>query len=263
MPTATAHVVGTFNWPELASTDPAAAKKFYSALFGWEIHDQPMGPDQMYTIFKVRGLDVASLYALEPKMQQAGVPPHWGTYISVENADASAEQAKALGGTVVMGPFDVMDHGRMAAITDPQGATFCVWQPKTHHGIQLMREPGALGWTQLNAKHAAQAKAFYTALIGWQVQESPMQAELGGGHYTTWLNADGPAGGMMQMPPDAPAPSHWLPYFCVADVDAAHAKASSLGALTYVPPMDIPDTGRFAVIADPQGATFAIITFAA
>ena len=101
MPTATAHIVGTFNWPELASTDPVAAKTFYRALFGWEIHDQPMGPDATYTIFKVRGLDVAALYRLEPKMQQAGVPPHWGTYITVDDADAAAEKARALGGSAI------------------------------------------------------------------------------------------------------------------------------------------------------------------
>lgn len=89
-----------------------------------------------------------------------------------------------------------------------------------------------------------------------------MPADMGGGHYTTtWLKADGPPGGMMAMPPVAPAPSHWLPYFAVTSVDAAAQKAASLGAKTFVPPTDIPDTGRFAVLADPQGATFAIVTF--
>jgi predicted enzyme related to lactoylglutathione lyase len=262
MPTATAHVVGTFNWPELASTDTAAAKKFYSALFGWEIHDQPMGPDEMYTIFKLRGLDVASLFALNADMQKNGVPPHWATYITVDNADAATEKAKALGGSVVMGPMDVMDYGRMTVLTDPQGATFCVWQAKKHVGIQLVGEPGSLGWTQLNSKDPAGSKAFYTALIGWQVHDDPMPEFMGGGHYTTWLKSDGPAGGMMPMPASAPAPSHWMPYFCTADVDATAAKTATLGGLTYVPPTDIPGMGRFAVLADPQGAVFAIVKFA-
>lgn len=261
MPTATAHVVGTFNWPELASSDPAAAKKFYSALFGWEIHEQPMGPDEVYTIFQMRGLDVASLYALQPDMIKHGVPPHWATYITVENVDAATEKAKSLGATVVMGPMDVMDYGRMCVITDPQGATFCVWQAKQHHGIGVFGEPGSLGWTQLNSKDPAGSKAFYTALIGWQAKDDAMPEAMGGGHYTTWLKSDGPAGGMMPMPANAPAPSHWMPYFAVADVDASHAKATSLGALTYVPPVDIPGTGRFCVIADPQGAAFAMVKF--
>lgn len=261
MPTVTTHTQGTFNWPELATTDQNAAKKFYSALFGWEVADQDVGPNSIYTIFKNAGRDAAALHTLEPAMREAGVPPHWGTYITVENADATAATAKALGATVVVEPFNVMEHGRMAVITDPQGATFSAWQPLQHPGVGVVAEPSSLAWTELNSKDVAGSKAFYTALIGWSAKDDPMPAELGGGHYTTWMKADGPAGGMMPMPATAPAPSHWMPYFAVADVDAAHAKAASLGALTYVPPADIPGTGRFAVVADPQGAVFALIKF--
>ena len=149
----------------------------------------------------------------------------------------------------------------MAVITDPQGATFCVWQAKANIGIQVHGEPNSLGWTQLNAKDTTVATKFYTALTGWKTQVDPMPGT--GGDYTTWLKADGPAGGMMAMPPGTPAavPSHWLPYFAVSHVDATAQKAASLGAQTFVPPTDIPGTGRFAVFADPQGATFAIIKF--
>ena len=68
---------------------------------------------------------------------------------------------------------------------------------------------------------------------------------------------------MMAMPPGAPMPAHWLPYFASVDVDATVKKAGSLGAQTFVPPMDIPGVGRFAVLADPQGASFAVIKFLA
>jgi predicted enzyme related to lactoylglutathione lyase len=148
----------------------------------------------------------------------------------------------------------------MAVITDPQGATFCVWQTKTHFGIQVQGEPNSLGWTQLNAKDTSAAKTFYTELIGWTAHEDPIPGQQGS--YTTWLKADGAAGGMMAMPPGEKMPSHWLPYFSVTNVDATAQKAASLGAKTFVPPMDIPGTGRFAVFADPQGAPFAIVTFA-
>ncbi|MEQ1831559.1 MAG: VOC family protein [Candidatus Eisenbacteria bacterium] len=261
MPIATTHAIGTFCWPELATSDAEAGKKFYAALFGWQIEDQDMGPHGFYTIFKHKGVDVAAGFKLMPDMVKMGVPPNWGAYIAVENADASAELAKSLGGQVVMGPTDVMEHGRLAVITDPQGATFTVWQAKKNIGVGILNEPGSLGWTQLNAKDPEAAKKFYSALIGWKVQDDPMPAAMGGGHYTTWLKSDGPAGGMMAMPPDAPAPSHWLSYFAVANVDESAAKAASLGGLTYVPPTDIPGTGRFAVLADPQGAVFALITF--
>lgn len=262
MPTATTHAIGTFNWPELSTKDTAGAKTFYTSLFGWQFKDNDMGPQGVYTIFTRDGLDVAALYPMDAGQAATGMPPYWGTYITVENADASAAKAKSLGGTMIMEPFDVMDHGRMAVITDPQGATFCVWQAKKHAGVGVYGEPNTLGWTQLNAKDTGVAKKFYTELIGWKVQDDEMPAAMGGGSYTTFLKADGPAGGMMAMPPMAAgAPSHWLPYFSVTNVDASTTKATSLGATAYVPPTDIPGTGRFSVLADPQGATFALITF--
>lgn len=258
MPTVTTHALGTFNWPELATKDQDGAKKFYSSLFGWEIKDQDMGPQGTYTIFTLGGSDVAALYTMDAGQASTGMPPYWGTYITVEDADAAAAKAKTLGGTIIMEPFDVMEHGRMAVITDPQGATFCVWQAKKHCGVQVYGEPNSLGWTQLNAKDTGVAKKFYTELIGWKTQDMPMAQ---GGDYTTWLKADGPAGGMMPMPPGVPAPSHWLPYFAVTNVDDAAKKAGSLGAATHVPPTDIPGIGRFSVHADPQGAAFALVTF--
>ncbi len=262
MPTVTTHAIGTFCWPELASSDTNGAKKFYTGLFGWQFTDNDMGPGMTYTIFTLGGRDVAALMPLQPEMLKMNVPPTWGSYVSVENTDQSIEKAKSLGGKLLNGPHDVMDHGRMAVLEDPQGAVFCVWQAKNHIGVGVLNEPGSLAWTQLNAKDTGKAKQFYTALLGWKTQEDPMPESASGGVYTSWLKADGPAGGMMAMPKDGPpAPSHWLPYFGVANVDAAAQKAASLGAKTYVPPTDIPGTGRFAVLADPQGATFAIVTF--
>lgn len=264
MPTTTTHAPGTFCWPELGTTDQNAAKKFYTALFDWKYNDSDMGDQGVYTIFTREGADVAALYTLQPDMLKQGVPPNWASYVTVENADAAAEKARSLGGTVIMGPFDVMEHGRMAVIRDPQGAVFCVWQAKQNIGVRVLGEPNSLGWTQLNATDTEKAKAFYPALLGWKVQDDPMPAAMGGGFYTTWLKADGPAGGMMAMPPmpgGATVPSHWLAYFAVKDVDAATAKASSLGAKTLVPPTDIPGTGRFSVVSDPQGAVFALVSF--
>ena len=259
MPTATTHVTGTFCWPELATTDQNAAKKFYSSLFGWSIKDTDMGPHGVYTIFTLNGKDAAALYTLMPDMVKNGVPPNWASYITVENTDQAIEKAKSLGGKVLMGPQDVMDHGRMAVLQDPQGAAFCLWQAKGTPGIGIFGEPGSLAWTQLNATDTAAAKKFYTGLIGWQTKDDPMSGAPG--MYTTFLKSDGMAGGMMPMPPGSPAPAHWLPYFASADVDATVSKASSLGGKTFVPPTDIPNVGRFAVLADPQGAMFALIKF--
>jgi predicted enzyme related to lactoylglutathione lyase len=124
------HAPGSFCWIELATTDGEAAKKFYGELFGWEAQDNPMGPGMVYTMLKLNGKDVGALYEKGEEMKQ--VPTHWASYVSVESADEIAAKAKSLGGAVIMEPFDVMEHGRMAVITDPTGAVFSIWQDKQH-----------------------------------------------------------------------------------------------------------------------------------
>lgn len=257
MSTITMHAPGTFCWPELATSDVAAAKAFYTALFGWGVRESPMG-DGVYVTFLLGGREAASLYALMPEMRAQGVPPNWGSYVSVENADAAAAKARTLGGQVIREPFDVAEHGRMAVIRDPQGAVFCVWQPKNHIGVQVLAEPGALAWTQLNARDPGLAKPFYAGLLGWTFRDDP----AGNGQtYTTWLKSDGMAGGMMALPAEAPAPSHWLVYFAVADLDGTHAKALALGAKSMLEPWDVERVGRFSILTDPQGAPFALAKF--
>jgi uncharacterized protein len=261
MQTITQHAPGTFCWPELATTNQDAAKAFYAPLFGWTFRDTPIGDAGVYTIFQLAGRDSAALYTMQPDMMKQGVPPHWGAYVAVASADAAAAKAKQLGATVVVEPFDVMEHGRMAVLQDPIGATFCVWEAKKHPGVGVMGEPGSLNWTQLNARQTGPAKAFYTQLFGWTSQDDPMPQ--GGGDYTTLLLNGTPMGGIMPMPKEVPAqaPSHWLTYFGTRDVDGTVAMAASLGGKTMVPATDIPGMGRFAVLADPQGAVFALIHF--
>jgi predicted enzyme related to lactoylglutathione lyase len=254
-----AHVPGTFSWPELSTTDQKAGAAFYSALFGWEINDIPMGPAGSYTMFQMRGKEVAAAAAQQPMEKERGVPAHWNNYVTVANVDESTKQAQALGATILAPPFDVMDAGRMAVIQDPTGAVFQIWQAGRSIGARILGEPGALCWTELATRDTKAAEAFYTKLFGWT-------AKVGGAgtpmEYTEFSNQGKPGVGMMTMPAEVPAfvPSYWMPYFQVSDVDASTTKAKSLGAGIRVPPMDIPNTGRFSVISDPQGATFAVFT---
>jgi predicted enzyme related to lactoylglutathione lyase len=249
----TSHAPGAFCWIELGTTDQNAAKEFYGKLFGWTFVDQPMGPGEIYTTFRLRGREVGAAYTLDLK-RLPGVPPHWMPYVATADADTTARRAAELGGKVAAGPLDVMDLGRMAVLTDSAGATLSIWQARTHSGIGLHNEPGSFCWGQLNTSDTARADAFYTALFGWAAKTG----SDGGMTYTEWLLGGRPIGGMMALPKDAQAPPHWLAYFAVADCDAAAARAASLGARTYVPPTDIPGMGHFAVFADPQGAMFAI-----
>lgn len=253
MPEVTSHAPGEFCWIELATTDQNAAKAFYGKLFGWTFVNQPIGPGEVYMMFQLEGRDVAAAYTLDPK-RHLGVPPHWMVYVATADADATARRTAELGGKVEASPFDVMDFGRMAVLTDPTGAALSVWQAKTHRGMGIHNQPGAFCWGQLNTNDTARAEAFYTALFGWTAKTGSDATMT----YTEWLLGGAPIGGMMAFPKGAQAPPYWLTHFEVADCDATAARAFSLGAKTYVPPTDIPGAGRFAVLADPQGATFAL-----
>ena len=249
MPEVTRHEPGSFCWPELATTDNGAAKKFYTSLFGWSAEDSPAGPDMIYTMLKKKGKAVGALYKLGP--QQKGAPPHWNIYVAVASADAAAKKAKDLGGKVLMEPFDVMDVGRMAIIQDQQGATFCVWEPKKHIGAEVVNEPGALCWAELDTTDTESAKRFYTELFGWGAKVSDT--------YTEWQQKGTSIGGLMKIPKEWGAvPPNWLVYFAVTDPDATAKKTGELCGGAIVPPMDIPGAGRFAVLRDPQGAVFAV-----
>lgn len=253
----TSHVPGTFCWAELSTTDQKAALAFYRGLFGWGVDDQPMGQDEVYSLLQVNGRSIGAAYTMRPEERQTGAPPHWNLYVSVSNADETAARAQELGGTVLAPAFDVMDAGRMAVIQDPTGAVFEVWQPGSHIGAGLLGEPGALCWSELSTRDPVAAERFYTRLFGWTAKHSGSDAPM---PYTEFHNHGAPGVGMMAMPPEVPAevPSYWMPYFMVTDCDASTARAANLGALTIVPPQDIPNMGRFAVFTDPQGAMFAV-----
>ena len=258
----TSHQPGTFSWPELATTDQPAGVAFYRALFGWDVNEQSMGPDGTYSMFLVRGKEVGAACSLRPDERQAGVPPHWNLYVTVKNADESAKRAEQLGGRVLAPPFDVMDVGRMAVVQDPTGAVFELWEAKKHIGAKILSEPGALCWSELTTRDTKAAESFYTKLFGWTAKNS--SADAGGMEYTEFSNQGQPAVGMMAMPAQVPAgvPSYWMPYFQVTDCDASAAKATGLGGKVMVAPRDISKTGRFAILNDPQGAMFAVFTFA-
>ena len=257
----TGHDPGTFCWPELATSNQAAAKAFYSALFGWTVEEHPMGSAGVYTIFKDGNRDVAAASGMQEEQRAQGVAPHWLSYISVANAGDTASKAKSLGGNELMAPFDVMELGRMAILQDPTGATFAVWQAKNHVGIRAAGEPGTLVWTELLTSNAETARDFYSKLFDWEVRLRPTKwSPL---PYTVFMRGDEQAGGMIQITPEmGNTPSQWLPYFGTSDTEATTAKAQQVGGNVIVPPSDVPDVARFAILEDPQGATFGILRFA-
>jgi predicted enzyme related to lactoylglutathione lyase len=255
MSEATSHAPGIPSFVDLSSPDIEASKRFYSALFGWEAFTVPETGG--YTMMSLRGKVVAGMGPPPPGSPR---PPSWMTYVATANADTTTEKVRAAGGTVVLEPMEVMTAGRMAVCADPTGAHFSVWQAGDSHGAELVNEPGAICWNELQTRDVDAAKRFYSAVFGWgsETHDGPVS-------YTEWKQDGRSIGGMMNMDlTGAPAqvPPHWLVYFAAADCDATTARAAELGGTVIVPPMDIMEGLRFSVVADPQGAVFGVLRMA-
>lgn len=245
---------GTPSWVDLSTPDPDAAARFYAGLFGWEIRE-PLPEAGGYRMAELRGRPVAGI---GPQMQP-GMPPAWATYIATADADATAKAVAAAGGRTLMPPMDVLDAGRMGVFADPAGAVFGVWQPRAHQGAGIVNEPNTLCWNELASRDGAAVIPFYSDVFGWAANTQ----DMGGLPYTEWLLEGRSIAGMMPMDGfPAEVPSYWGLYFAVEDTDAAAAKVTELGGVVHQLPMDIP-VGRFALLADPQGAMFSVITLAA
>ena len=110
---------GAFSWSELMTSDPASAREFYGSLFGWKFDEMPM-PEGAYHVIKVGEASVGGIMGTPPG--SSGMPPMWGCYVTVADADATARRCTELGGKVIVGPQDIPGVGRFAVILDRQGA---------------------------------------------------------------------------------------------------------------------------------------------
>jgi uncharacterized protein len=278
MPERDGYIPGVPCWVDTSQPDPEAAVAFYSGLFGWEFEDvMPPDSEAKYFTARLRGGDVAAVGSIPE-----GAPPMamWNTYVWVESADQTASKVLDAGGKALMDPFDVMDAGRMAVFTDPEGAAFCVWQAKENKGARIVNEAGSLNFNGLNTRDVEGAKSFYGSVFGWQTGTLEGGVEMwtlpGYGDHLEQGDPDlrrrmaevgAPAGfedvvaSINPIPDDQPdVPAHWNVTFAVDDADATAAKATELGGKAIVPPFDAPWV-RMTVIADPQGATFIASKF--
>ena len=252
MTQATAVGVNRPVWVDLSTTDVGAAGDFYAKLFGWLVE---VNADPQYGGYALATIDGGDVAGIGPK--QGDAPPAWMVYIGTDDADALGQAVEAAGGTVVVQPMDVGPQGRMSVYQDPSGAFISSWQPKEMRGFS-MNAPNTFGWAELNARGLDRAIPFYRAVFGW----SPKTSEMGEGvpPYTEFqIDGESIAGGQ-EMNPMVPAevPSYWQIYFLVDDVDRAYERALGLGAHEMLAPMDFPG-GRFAILADPQGAAFGLL----
>jgi predicted enzyme related to lactoylglutathione lyase len=245
---------GRFVWHDLMTTDPEESLKFYTALFGWGTREVQMGPMGKYTFFNAGGRENGGMVAMDPAQE---LPSHWLSYLTVDDVDHLVQRAGTLGLEVKFPPTDIPEVGRFAVVADPTGAHFAPFR-----GIQEAPpdpepapEPGAFCWNELLTHDTTAARSFYETVCGWGTEEVDL-GEMG--TYTLFKREGKEVGGMMTKPAQSEGPSAWLLYVAVQDVDATAQKIGDLGGCLFAQPSDIPDVGRFAVAADPNGAAFAI-----
>ncbi|MEW6705390.1 MAG: VOC family protein [Pseudomonadota bacterium] len=246
------HLQGKFVWFEHVSADPQKARAFYQPLLGWHVENMPMG-GQTYPMILNGEQGIGGL-----RTAAAGEPAHWAGYLSVRDVDACFRAAVAAGATPLQPPTDFAPVGRGAALRDPTGAPLWIWTDAS--GDRPDADATATGdwyWNELWTPDARKALAFYEAVFGYSHEAVNMGDQ---GDYLLLKSADGKLrGGVFENTNPEMAPM-WLPYVAVADCDAVAAQARRLGALGEpMPPTDVPDVGRCAVLIDPQGAAVAVI----
>lgn len=248
---------GDFVWHELLTSDVPAAADYYAKVLGWSVRDAGLS-GQDYRIFSVGETPVAGLMAVPEQAKAAGLRPRWGSYIAVDDVDATVEALKAAGGTLHYGPEDIPQTGRFASVADPQGVGFYLFRgdggppPEVPPGT-----PGTVGWNELHAVDGEAAFAFYAGLFGWTKDEAiPMGPA---GVYQLFANG-GPAIGGMMTKMDAFMPvATWIGYVNVDAIDAAAARATEAGGTIVHGPSEVPGGQWIAHGRDPQGALFAMI----
>jgi len=225
---------------------------FFAQVLGWSFYEMPPYGHGI----QVGGSDIGGLFDLNGSNCPPGLPAAIGVMVKVENADATCEKIRALGGKAEPA-FDINDNGRMAVCHDPTGAAFDIWEAKAKPGTDV--DPflhGAPSWSECMSGDVARATAFYTELFGWKAEVMPMP----GMDYTVFENQGAKIGGLMAFPKEG-IPPHWGTYLTVNDADEAAQVAQKLGGEIFVPPMDIPGIGRFVGIMSPGGVRFYAIRY--
>jgi predicted enzyme related to lactoylglutathione lyase len=250
---------GRFIWHEVMTTDPDGAIAFYQHVIGWTV--MPWDADPKYRMFAWKNAPMAGVMLLPDEARQAGVPPHWLTYISVQDVDAMVARATERGARTYLDPMDVPTVGRIAVLADPQGAEFALFRAANAGHVSDEMKLGDFSWHELAADDWKAAWEFYRALFGWEHADSFDMGPMG--TYWMFRRAGGSRalGGMFNRPPEVPM-AHWLPYVHVKNADETAAAAGRHGGRVVSGPMEVPGGDRVAQILDPHGALFAVHSLA-
>ncbi|MET9802616.1 VOC family protein [Streptomyces sp. NPDC006368] len=248
---------GTPCWVDVLLPDLAAGKRFYGELFHWTFDDG----DPAYGQYTNAYSDGRRVAGLAPK-GDGRMPTVWGVYFATPDAVATSRRILEAGGRMITDPVPIGPHGTMALAVDTGGAVFGLWEAGEHSGFQVQGEPNSFCWTEVYTRQKDPVDAFYETVFGFQVRDLD-DASI---DFRVWSPAGTQAsdenaiGGRSVITDAFPAemPAHFLVYFAVDDCDDTAATAQRLGGRVTEPPFDTP-YGRIAVLADNQGAVFAVL----
>jgi predicted enzyme related to lactoylglutathione lyase len=243
---------GKFVWFDLLTDEPAACERFYGGLLGWQFEAQP---DHVppYTLIR-RGGDVIGGIVEVSKKKEGPAGARWLSFVSVADVDRTAAAFRAQGGTVVREPFAFPGLGKVAVVTDPQGALLgLLGQERGDPAESRKPLPGRFLWLEYVARNAEAALSFYKATLGYAVET----VNGGAVNYYTLSSEGVPRAGLYQSPWKH-VRSNWLPYVLVRDVKAAAQKAAALGGKVLVEPRPNVRGGSLAIVTDPSGAAIAL-----
>ncbi len=245
---------GKFVWLDLATENPASARAFYGAVFGWKFRDVEGAPASYALIENASG-KVAGVFRHE-RPAGATVGARWLALISVRDAQETARLVRERGGEVLVAPKAVRGRGTHAVFRDPEGAVFGVLAAEGGDPPDTPVEEGDVFWLDLFAADPAKAATFYAALAGYDVDVGDVA-----GRRRTLLSTSGIArAGIAHLPAGAGRPA-WLPYILVDDVPATLGRVRQAGGRVVMEPRADLLAGNLAVIADREGGAIGIVNW--
>jgi predicted enzyme related to lactoylglutathione lyase len=253
-------MAGQFTWLDLMTNDPNGAVPFYKAVLGWETETWQGNTAGMppYTMWKASGESFGGTAPHSEDAQKTGAPPLWLGYVSTDDLDASLRKAESLGARVYVGKTAIPDTGWFAVLADPQGATFALYQRAAERPVTGDGSLRILSWTELATTDVEAACDFYGKLCGWHKTDA-MEMPEGAGTYQMFGSGGKSMGGMMRKNAELPAPS-WFFYFKVDDCRKRYDAAIAAGAKGMYGPMEVPGGDIAAMLVDPQGGAFGIVS---